>query len=324
MHKVNNPATKRGNAHHAHGVRGRFAPSPSGRMHAGNIYAALIGWLFVKQRDGSIVLRIEDLDPARSKREFADAIMRDFELLGLTWDEGPYYQSNRTQAYNEAYEQLASHGHIYPCFCTRADIAAAQAPHAADYSLYPGTCRNLDVTEQARRLEELAAQNRQPSYRLALPDEEYVVDDYLQGSFTARLDRDCGDVVVKRSDGGFAYNFAVVVDDDEQGITCIVRGCDLLPSTPVQDYIRHILGLSEVHYAHIPLLVAPDGRRLSKRDKDASFESLLECYKSPEGILGHISYVAGLIDDDEAVTADTLLRFADISKLAHKQAIEWI
>lgn len=282
---------------------GRFAPSPTGRMHAGNIFAALMSWLVVKSRGGEMVLRIEDLDVERSKPHFAELVMRDLEMLGLTWDRGPYYQQGRDEAYGLAFSELQRKGLLYPCFCTRADLKAASAPHLGEKNVYRGTCRGLSESEIAER-----RAIRLPAWRIEVPDERYVVDDMIQGAFSQNLASECGDYVVRRSDGLYAYQLASVVDDAEQGVNCIVRGVDLLPSTPQQRYLQDMLGFGHCAYAHVPLIMGRGGaRRLSKRDHDAGLEELLAHYGSPEGVLGHIAFVAGIVAEDGPVTADELL-----------------
>ena len=265
-------------------VVGRFAPSPTGRMHAGNVFAALTAWLVAKSQGGRIVLRIEDLDAERSKPVYIDAVQRDFEALGLTWDEGPYFQHDRTEAYRAAYDELRERGLVYPCFCTRADLHAASAPHRGEKPVYPGTCRHLGDGERAVR-----AQQRMPAQRLIVPDREVAFVDQVQGPYAQNLAADCGDFLVQRSDGAFAYQLAVVVDDAAQGVTSVVRGVDLLCSTPQQLYLQELLGLPHPVYAHIPLLVAERDRRLSKRDRDAALDALLARFKTPEAVIGHIA-----------------------------------
>lgn len=291
-------------------VKGRFAPSPTGRMHAGNIFAALMSWLIVKAQNGSIVLRIEDLDVERSKPEFIDQVQRDFEQLGLTWDEGPYFQQERSEAYQEAFDELRKAGEVYPCFCTRADLHAASAPHRGEKLVYPGTCRNLTPDEIALR-----SANRKPAYRIVVPDVSFTVDDLIQGKFSQNLARECGDFVIRRSDGLFAYQLAVVVDDAEQGVNCIVRGMDLLVSTPQQMYLQKVLGQRECSYAHVPLLVGELNRRLSKRDRDASLDELLMRFKTPEGIIGHIAALTDLVEQDEPMSCDDVLAQFSLDKL---------
>lgn len=269
-----------------------------------------------------MVLRIEDLDIERSKADYIDQVQRDFELLGLTWDEGPYYQSNRDEAYQAAYESLKERGLVYPCFCTRADLHAASAPHRGEKLVYAGTCRNLTEGEIQTRLEE-----RKPSFRLRVPDEEYRLVDLVQGPYSQNLAVDCGDFVIRRSDGLFAYQLAVVVDDGEQGINCIVRGMDLLCSTPQQMYLQDLLGLGHCAYAHVPLIVGELDRRLSKRDRDASIDQLLETYKTPEAIIGHIAGITGLAESTDPVSCEDLLSMFDTGLLSRafpdKVQIQW-
>ena len=292
-------------------VVGRFAPSPTGRMHAGNIFAALMAWLIAKSQDGRIVLRIEDLDQQRSKPEYIDGVQNDFEMLGLTWDEGPFFQHDREEAYRAAYDMLAQKNLVYPCFCSRADLHAASAPHRGEKLVYPGTCRSLSDEERRQR-----AALKDPAIRLIAPHRDYSFVDLIQGPYGQTLDTECGDFLIRRSDGAFAYQLAVVVDDAEQGITSIVRGMDLLCSTPQQMYLQDILGYSQPVYAHVPLLVAEQDRRLSKRDHDASLEALLERFKTPAGVIGHIAWLTGITEEDEPALPEQLLRGFDIARVA--------
>lgn len=230
-------------------VVGRFAPSPTGRMHAGNIYAALSAWLVAKSQGGTIVLRIEDLDRDRSKAEYISAVQRDFELLGLTWDRGPFFQHDRDEAYLEAFSALERRGLVYPCFCTRADLHAASAPHRGEKFVYPGTCRGLTAEQIAEK-----SMRRAPAQRLRVPDDTYSFEDMVQGRYKQNLAHDCGDFLIRRSDQAFAYQLAVVVDDAAQGVTSIVRGVDLLCSTPQQLYLQELLGLDHPRYAAYPFI----------------------------------------------------------------------
>ena len=291
-------------------VVGRFAPSPTGRMHAGNVFAALTAWLVAKSQGGRIVLRIEDLDAERSKPVYIDAVQRDFEALGLTWDEGPYFQHDRTEAYRAAYDELRERGLVYPCFCTRADLHAASAPHRGEKPVYPGTCRHLSDGERAVR-----AQQRMPAQRLIVPDREVAFVDQVKGSYAQNLAADWGDFLVQRSDGAFAYQLAVVVDDAAQGVTSVVRGVDLLCSTPQQLYLQELLGLPHPAYAHIPLLVAERDRRLSKRDRDAALDALLARFKTPEAVIGHIAGITGLAPTCDPATPEELLATFDLAAL---------
>lgn len=283
-------------------VVGRFAPSPTGRMHAGNVFAALTAWLVAKSQGGRIVLRIEDLDAERSKPVYIDAVQRDFEALGLTWDEGPYFQHDRTEAYRAAYDELRERGLVYPCFCTRADLHAASAPHRGEKPVYPGTCRHLGDGERAVR-----AQQRMPAQRLIVPDREVAFVDQVQGPYAQNLAADCGDFLVQRSDGAFAYQLAVVVDDALMGVNQVVRGVDLLSSTPRQIWLQQQLGFPQPEYGHVPLLYGADGHRLSKRQKDVDLGALRQMGKRPEDIVGQLACWAGLIDQPEPVQARELV-----------------
>ena len=290
---------------------GRFAPSPTGRMHAGNIFATLMSWLVVKSQGGRIVLRIEDLDVERSKPEYSEQLMRDLELLGLPWDDGPFYQQGRDEAYEAAFRVLEEKGLVYPCFCTRADLHAATAPHRGEKLVYAGTCRGLTEKQIEERSKE-----RRPSWRLRVPSCVYELDDAIQGHYEQLLATDCGDFVIRRSDGLFAYQLASVVDDASQGVNCIVRGMDLLVSTPQQIYLQDMLGFEHCSYVHVPLLVSKLDRRLSKRDHDASLEELANTYKTPAGVIGHIAFVTGLIEVDEPIMPNDLLELFNVNEIA--------
>lgn len=292
-------------------VKGRFAPSPTGRMHAGNVFSALVSWLVAKSLGGTIVLRIEDLDKERSKPCFVDGVQRDFEKLGLFWDEGPFFQHGRDEAYAAAFETLQKKGLVYPCFCTRADLHAASAPHRGEKPVYPGTCRGLDEEQRAQR-----AERRTPAQRLIVSDEDVAFVDAIQGPYAQNLARDCGDFIVRRSDGAFAYQLAVVVDDAEQGVTSVVRGVDLLCSTPQQMYLQNLLGAPHPAYAHVPLLVARHDRRLSKRDHDAALDALLERFKTPKALIGHIAGITGLAPTCDPASPEELLETFRLDSLA--------
>lgn len=280
-------------------VRGRFAPSPSGRMHLGNALSAMLAWLSAKSKGGDVVLRIEDLDPSRSKPEHAEAIMDDFLWLGLVWDERSPDQSSRSPVYNEALEQLRGKGLVYPCYCSRGELHAASAPHASDGRvIYGGTCRFL--TEDERR-----EKTKVPAWRLVMPEETIGFVDGLQGPQELALQKELGDIIVRRADGVAAYQLAVVVDDAAAGITEVVRGRDLLSSTPAQLYLYGLLGLEAPEFYHVPMLLAPDGRRLSKRDGDLDFSALRKKYQ-PEEIIGLLAFLCGLIPKWETVSAGEL------------------
>ena len=272
---------------------GRYAPSPSGRMHLGNLMCCLLAWLSAKSKGGQVLLRIEDLDTVRCPRVYADAIVDDLAWLGLAAD-GPtptVYQSERSGIYQQYYDILLKKGLVYPCFCSRSQLHAASAPHRSDGQVvYAGTCRGLSDAEIARR-----SLTRAPAFRVQVPDEEIAFTDGHLGRYAENLARDCGDFYLRRADGVFAYQLAVVVDDALMGVTEVVRGSDLLSSTPRQLWLYRELGLTAPQFYHLPLLLAPDGRRLSKRDGDQSLENLRARY-TPQEIIGKLAYVCGLQD----------------------------
>ena len=208
-------------------------------MHLGNLWSALLAWLSARSQGGRMVLRLEDLDPERCSQAWCDQVMRDFEWLGLTWDNEPVYQSRRTEAYRAAFARLEHQDLIYPCYCTRAERLAASAPHRSDGTVvYDGRCRHLSPQER----EELS-RSRRPAWRIAVPDKTVSFSDLLQGPFSQNLARSCGDFILRRSDGVYAYQLAVVVDDGIMGVTQVVRGSDLLDSTPRQLWLQEQLGL---------------------------------------------------------------------------------
>ena len=293
-------------------VRGRFAPTPSGRMHLGNVWCALMAWLAVRSRGGSLVLRIEDLDLRKMPAGAEDALIDDLHWLGLDWDEGPIRQSERTAIYAEYASRLTAAGLTYPCFCSRADLHAAEAPHASDGTpIYAGTCRGLTPEQIAQRR---ASRGRPPALRLIVPEDgdpagTIAFSDGTYGSVHEVLARECGDFLVQRSDGVFAYQLAVTVDDALMGVTQVVRGRDLLPSTARQIYLQRLLGFSpQPAYAHIPLLLAVDGtRRLSKRDHDCDLDFMREHFGRPEILLGRLARLGGLRPSAEPTSARELL-----------------
>lgn len=289
---------------------GRFAPSPSGRIHLGNILCCLLAWLSARQKGGKIVLRIEDLDTARCPMRYAEQMIQDLRWLGLDWDEGPeisepdapYFQSRRTALYQAALERLEDQGLVYPCFCTRAELHAASAPHREDgQTVYAGVCRDLTPAQRAER-----AKLRAPALRLRVPDQEFSFADGHMGRYGENLERDCGDFLLRRSDGMFAYQLAVVVDDAAMGVTEVVRGADLLSSTPRQLYLYQLLGLTPPEFIHFPLLLSPDGRRLSKRDADAGLDSL-QGRATAEKLLGRLAQLAGFHPSGAPSSAEGLL-----------------
>lgn len=295
------------------GPRGRYAPSPTGELHLGNAWAALVAWLSIRSRNGGFVLRMEDLDPARSRPDLAARILEELAWLGLDWDEGPdlggphrpYTQSERCASYDDAFERLRDARLLYPCFCSRKDIAAAaSAPQApGDELRYPGTCRALEPAEARRRLE---AGNRH-AWRFRVPLEiRPVFDDLSHGSYGRERDPS-GDFVVRRSDGVTAYQLAVVLDDDAMQIDEVVRGDDLLHSTPRQILLCRALNLKVPVYGHVPLLLGRDGARLSKRHHGITLRELREDGFSAAEIVGRLARLLGLRRKDAPVHARDLV-----------------
>lgn len=291
---------------------GRYAPSPSGDLHFGNLRTAVLAWLFARQTGRHFYLRVEDIDSERSSAESAQRQIADLEALGLDFDPPVLYQHERGTAYAQALDQLDT----YECYCTRRDIReAASAPHAQP-GMYPGTCRDLTEKQRALRRSELAAQGRLPAIRLRAHATEWTVQDYYRGEFTGPVD----DVILKRGGrtdqaqaGDWAYNLAVVVDDGYQGVDQVVRGDDLLASAPAQAYLADQLGLVQPIYIHVPLVVGPEGRRLAKRDGAVTLRELLAEQTAGEvvaDIAGSLGY-AGV-----SSVAELLERF-DPSLLSH-------
>ena len=287
---------------------GRFAPSPSGRMHLGNAFSYLLAWLDIRAAGGKLILRIEDLDRERCSAEKAELLRSDLRWLGLTWDEETQPQSLRDPAYLRALERLRSMGAVFPCWCSRGQLHAASAPHASDgHFLYPGTCRDLTPVQRAQR-------TGPHSLRLRVPDETVTFTDRLYGPQSQNLAAECGDFVIRRADGIFAYQLAVVVDDAEVGVTDVVRGRDLLSSTARQLYLFRLLDAAPPDYMHVPMLTAPDGRKLSKRDGDLDLGAL-RASMTPQALLGRLGAMAGITDRPEPISLWELLAEYDPSRL---------
>ena len=306
-------------------VTGRFAPTPSGFLHLGNIFCSLLAWLHAKASGGRIILRIEDLDARRCGRDKAEALVRELEWLGLTWDEGAYkssnaedyFQSMRFDIYADFLKQLREKNLIYPCYCSRNELHAAEAPHLSDGRVvYPGTCRSLTDTE--RQLKEA---KRPPAWRLKTEDRYIDFTDGHYGPMRYNLARESGDFIVRRSDGIYAYQLAVVVDDALMGVNQVVRGADLLASTAMQLYLYELLRLKPPKFFHIPLLTAPDGRRLAKRDGDLEVALLRAAYKSPEPLIGILAYLAGQLPKPEPLSAPELLPLFDPDKIPRENIV---
>lgn len=312
-------------------MKGRFAPSPTGRMHLGNVYSALLSWLSVRSQGGAWVLRIEDIDPQRSRPAYAQQIKDDLRWLGLDWDE-EYTQSQRFPLYEQYLRQLQATGLVYPCYCTRADIMATQAPHESDGRIvYAGTCRPKElrgvkrvegvegsiprafdspiprkIDSSKNRKIDASTPQRSPSLRLFVPDEDIAFTDAHYGPQSVNLATHCGDFVLRRADGAWAYQLAVVVDDALMGITEVVRGRDLLLSAPQQIYLYRLLGFPSPTFCHLPLLCNASGQRLCKRDKSLDLGELRK-HLSAEEILGRLAFHAGLIDRPSPLSAQSLI-----------------
>ncbi len=282
-------------------VCGRFAPSPTGRMHLGNVFSALLSWLSARAQGGTWLLRIEDIDPQRSRHEYADMLMDDLQWLGLEWDGKPCWQSQRGDIYARYLQQLTDAGLIYPCYCTRADILATQAPHESDGRVvYKGTCRNLPP----------GTHTGPAALRMKVPDEGRGIVTFTDGHYgthTVDLTTQCGDFIVRRKDGAWAYQLAVVVDDSLMGINEVVRGRDLLLSSPQQIYLAQQLGFTPPRFTHLPLLCNTAGQRLSKRDKSLDMGCLRQRF-TPNQIIGLLAYAAGLQPTHDAVSAQSLVK----------------
>jgi len=280
--------------------RGRFAPTPTGAMHLGNARTALLAWLSARSRGGAVVMRVEDADRPRARAGMEERILAELRWLGLDWDEGPdvggargpYRQSERLPRYRAALERLAAAGLAYPCFCSRAEVAAAsQAPHGPgdDGPRYPGTCRDLGEQERAAR-----GAIRKPAWRLRVAGGEELFDDLVRGAQRTDVAAEVGDFVVMRADGVPAYQLAVVVDDAEMAIDEVVRGDDLLPSTARQLLLYRALGARPPAFAHVPLVVGPDGERLAKRHGALSVGELRERGADPRAVVGLLAALSGL------------------------------
>lgn len=282
-------------------VCGRFAPSPTGRMHLGNVFSALLSWLSARAQGGTWLLRIEDIDPQRSRHEYADMLMDDLQWLGLEWDGKPCWQSQRGDIYARYLQQLTDAGLIYPCYCTRADILATQAPHESDGRVvYKGTCRNLPP----------GARKGPAALRMKVPDEGRGIVTFTDGHYgthTVDLTTQCGDFIVRRKDGAWAYQLAVVVDDALMGINEVVRGRDLLLSSPQQIYLAQQLGFTPPRFTHLPLLCNTAGQRLSKRDKSLDMGCLRQRF-TPNQIIGLLAHAAGLQPTPDAVSVQSLVK----------------
>lgn len=289
---------------------GRFAPTPSGRLHLGNLLCAMLAYLSVRSQDGRFLLRIEDLDVPRCPKRLSVQAMEDLKWFGFRWDEEPLWQSERTDVYESHLEKLQQKELVYPCFCTRAQLHASVAPNLGDTQyVYPRTCAHLTKTQI-----DALAQTRNPATRLRVPDEVLAFEDGLFGHQEENLARDCGDFILRRSDGLFGYQLAVVVDDALSGVNEVVRGRDILSATPRQMYLLRELGYPIPNYIHIPLLMDSEGRRLAKRDRDLDLTALSRRFTADE-LIGKLAFSAGLLEEERAVSLEQLIPLFDWTKV---------
>lgn len=303
-------------------VRGRYAPSPTGSLHLGNLRTALYAWLQVRLAGGELVMRMEDLDEPRAKEGSAEEIVDDLRWLGLEWDEGPeiggplgpYTQSRRTELYRQALRRLEGKDLVFRCYCSRKDVReASSAPHGPGGAVYPGTCR--DLTPEEQKVAQARHPSREPSVRFRVCDEQISLRDAIAGDYAENLAHDVGDFVVRRSDQLFAYQLAVVVDDALMGITDVVRGADLLTSTPRQIALFETFGVEPPRFWHAPLMVDDDGERMSKRDGSDSLRLLKERGWDAPRVIGHLAASLGWVDDGARLSARELLEELDVEDL---------
>jgi glutamyl-tRNA synthetase len=271
--------------------RGRFAPSPTGELHLGNARTALLAWLWARSTSkggGTFAMRVEDIDTPRVRPGLAERQLDELRWLGLDWDGPTVWQSQRTAFYQEALYRLRDH--VYECFCSRTEIAAAaSAPHGDEGPRYPGTCAELTAAQRAQR-----RRTRAPSLRLRVPPGSIAFTDEIAGPQAFDVQAMTGDFVLRRADGIFAYQLAVTVDDGAMGITQVLRGADLLSSTPRQILLHRLLGQTEPRWAHVPLVLSESGERLSKRDRPQSLSALREAGKDPRQVVAHLARLSGI------------------------------
>ena len=305
------------------GVRGRYAPSPTGSLHLGNLRTALYAWLQVRLAGGTLVMRMEDLDEPRVVDGSAEEILEDIRWLGLDWDEGPeiggplgpYDQSDRTELYEQALEYLRDRDLVFRCYCSRKDVReAASAPHGPSGPIYPGTCRGMTPKQEEERQAEKPG--RTPTYRYIVDDEEISLVDAIAGPYAQNLAEDVGDFIVRRTNEYFAYQLAVVVDDALMGITDVVRGADLLSSTPRQIALFETFDVDVPTFWHAPLMADDEGERMSKRDGSDSLRILKDerGWDAPR-VIGHMAASLGWVDEGARLSADELLEEIDLEDL---------
>ena len=289
-------------------VIGRFAPTPSGFMHAGNLLCAMLAYLSAKSKGGKFIIRIEDIDALRCPRPSALDIIDTLEAIGIKSDEPIIWQSERTAAYNAAENALAHAAEVYPCYCSRAELHAPEITRLPDGGiLYPKTCKSLSAEQRAEK------QARPPAMRISVPDEVITFTDGICGVQSQNLAFDCGDFIIRRSDGVYAYQLAVVVDDGESNVTEVFRGADLLYDTPRQIYLQRLLGLPTPEYFHIPLVCDASGRKLSKSEGDSA-KRLFKQF-TPQQIIGELAFAAKIIDEPKPVDIDELIPLYSVEKI---------
>ena len=288
---------------------GRFAPSPTGALHLGNLRTGLLAWLWARVDGSRFDLRFEDLDQDAVRSEHYDSQTRDLSALGLDWDGDPIRQVDRLESYREALRRLDEAGLTYPCYCTRREVReAAQAPNGPlPAGGYPGRCRELTATQRAER----QRRGRRPAMRLRVGGRSATFEDELHGRRSGTVD----DFVISRGDDVPAYNLAVVVDDAAEGIQLVVRADDLLDSTPRQVVVADLLGLPVPRYAHVPLVLSPEGNRLAKRDGAVTLADRLAAGETPRSVLAALAASLGLARPDEVVTPTALLERFDPGRL---------
>ena len=298
-------------------ARGRFAPSPTGELHLGNARTALLAWLWTRSSGGTFVMRVEDLDGPRVKAGLAKKQLEGLAWLGIDWDEGPmlpdlagtgphgpYFQSQRSALYDAAIDRLREGGHVYDCFCSRAEIASASAPHGPqdEGPRYPGTCRDLTDLQRSER-----SRTRKPALRLRVPEGAVRFNDLICGPQTFDPQAEVGDFVLRRADGIHSYQLAVVIDDAAMEITQVLRGADLLSSTARQIVLYRLLGAPEPAWAHAPLVHGKGGERLSKRDASASLSAMKQTNADPRRIVGSLASISGLSTEGGACSPGQLI-----------------
>lgn len=308
---------------------GRLAPSPTGAQHVGNARTYLLAWLSIRSRGGRMILRMEDIDSPRVKRGAAEQAIEDLRWLSLDWDEGPdiggphapYVQTQRLELYHAALEQLKAAERVYPCTCTRSDVAAAaSAPHAGhEGPIYPGTCAGGGVADAATLTRSVSERLAAPFvWRLRTTDSRRTFTDLIAGSQSCNVAAGLGDFVVARADGSPAYQLAAVVDDHAMGVTEVLRGDDLLPSAFRQLELYKFFGWTPPQFAHAPLVVGPDGRRLAKRHGDTRLSTLREAGVVPERLIGLLAWSCGLVERPEPVQPNDLRPAFNHAKLSRE------